>query len=388
MNFTSIWNHTCLPFTIGVRESPRNGGGFPDCMPFELVLDSTTGVLMQRSDPSVTAALGAAYAAGSLLGTAMDDTPLGRRYAEDFVGYLETLHPLNGLRVLEIGAGRGYLLCRLKNAGAIPLGVEPGDANRHHWSRHGVHVISKPFPCPEAAGPFDLIVAYALLEHIEDLTPFLQAVKAALAPGGLFVVSVPNCEPYIAAGDPSMLLHEHFSYFTRKSLERTLAIHGWTTIDTRLASYGGAIYAASRLGGGAEVPSVSKEDVGEALAYGNKCRELVASIGQRVEALAETGKSLGIYCPARGLAVLPVSGQYRFFDDDPELTGRYYPPFAAPVEPRSALLTHSVDELWILSRTFGRSLAAVLQPELPATVIRLPDDIAGEHACGSPEWAP
>jgi hypothetical protein len=185
-----------------------------------------------------------------------------------------------------------------------------------------------------------------------------------------------------------MLLHEHFSYFTRASLTRTLAAHGWSTFDARLAGYGGAIYAASRPEVRIDAPAHSSADLREAQVYGDKCRQLVATVAQRVESLAEAGKSLGIYCPARGLAILPLAGPYRFFDDDADLTGRYYPPFDAPVENRAALLARPVDELWILSRTFGQRLATALQPDLPATVIRLPDELARPEGLGGPMGQP
>jgi len=50
----------------------------------------------------------------------------------------------------------------------------------------------------------------------------------------------------------------------------------------------------------------------------------------------------------------------RFFDDDPRVAGRYYPPFAIPVENRAALIARPTDQVLILSRSFGQRIGESL----------------------------
>ena len=50
----------------------------------------------------------------------------------------------------------------------------------------------------------------------------------------------------------------------------------------------------------------------------------------------------------------------RFFDDDKLLHGKYYPPFDIPIESRRSLIERPVDELVIMSSSFGERLKSEL----------------------------
>jgi hypothetical protein len=69
----------------------------------------------------------------------------------------------------------------------------------------------------------------------------------------------------------------------------------------------------------------------------------------------------------------------RWFDDDPALHGRFYPPIPIEVESRDALLAHPVDELLIASWTFGEALREQLAENsaLVGTRIRTFGDVLG-----------
>lgn len=377
-----LWRTEALPFAVGCTMTPHNPAGLPDVYPFLLALDAQRGLLVQEPAPGLAGLLDRAYATGSLLGTAMDGTALGSRYADDFLRFIATIRPLAGTRVLEIGAGRGYLLHLLLQNGADAVGIEPGTQNAPHWKRLGVSVIPESFPSPAIEGVFDLVLGYAVLEHVADLDGFLRAVRRHLRDDGTAIFSVPSSAEYIGSGDPSMLLHEHFSYFTEASLRRALAASGFAVRGLRRAGYGGALYVAAVPAARivADVPEAG--ELAEARAYGARVETLRNTARTMLRALAAAGKRVGIYCPARALALLDPSASLRFFDDDPELQGRFYPPFACAVESRQALIADPVDELWIMSRTFGPKLQAQLaaEPALRTCRMRLPDDLAASRA--------
>lgn len=379
-----LWRTEALPLTVGCTDAPHNPAGLPDTFPFTLALDRRLGLLVQTPEPGLETLLDRAYAAGSLLGTAMDDTPLGRGYAEDFLRFVAQFGEIRGRRALEIGAGRGYFLRLMADAGADAIGIEPGMQNAPHWQRFGVRVVADSFPSPKLADKFDLIVGYAVIEHVSDMESFLAAVRRQLRPDGCAIFSVPNSTEHIASGDPSMLLHEHFSYFTEMSLRRTLEANGMAVVGLARAGFGGALYVAAKHGEAAIDDAPAASELAHARAFGEKIGRLQASVRRRLDDIRVAGKRLGIYCPARALALLESADAIRFFDDDSELHGRFYPPFGCPVEARGALLDDPVDELWIMSRTFGPKLRKQLsgEPALRGCRIRLPDDLvpAGEPA--------
>jgi SAM-dependent methyltransferase len=378
--------HLChiedLPFTVAPSRTPHNPLDLPDVLPFDLCLNRELGLLEQPPNPTVMQHLETAYRAASTIGSAMDDTGLGRLYADDFVSYMTEVCDITDRRILEIGAGRGYLVRRLTDLGGNAIGIEPGLDNASHWRRHRVNVIAEYFPSPQAPGPFDVIVAHGVLEHVPTPKSFLAEVQAHLAPCGHFLAAVPDCTEPVASGDPSMLVHEHFSYFTEGSLRRALEANGLRVTDLRKAGFGGALHVAATPGktGAGCLPAAT--ELAEARAFGDKLRRLRARFQSRLDATRAAGKRVGIYCPARALALLDSAAGIRFFDDDPELHGKFYPPFGSPVEPRSALLGDPVDELWIMSRTFGPKLREQLrrEPALRGCRIRLPGDFmpAGE----------
>jgi hypothetical protein len=71
--------------------------------------------------------------------------------------------------------------------------------------------------------------------------------------------------------------------------------------------------------------------------------------------------SLGIFCPARALYLLNLEIEVRFFEDDLRQIGKYLPPLTQPIEGRKELLENPVDNLIIMSRTFGSRILESLR---------------------------
>jgi 2-polyprenyl-3-methyl-5-hydroxy-6-metoxy-1,4-benzoquinol methylase len=368
-----------LPFCVGASASPHNPAGLPDTYPLTLEFDDELAQLRVRHTPDLERLLTQAYRLGELMGTPLADTALGIGYVDDFLSFVQAQRPVVG-RALEIGAGAGFLSARLAQLGWQVDTLEPGSGYEEYWKRYGIQVIRDFFPSRAAQGPYDLIVAYAVLEHVEDQRSFLGHVAAHLSRGGMFVLAVPDCTAEIAAGDPAMLLHEHYYYFTLGALRRGLEAAGFRMATMRNAGYGRSLYAAAFVDRDAVAAAATAEELGELQGFGPRCAHYVDAVATRLDRLRADGLSLGVYCPSRALALLPQDMSLRFFDDAPELQGKFYPPFAAAVESRQALLASSTDELWIMSRTFGSRLAAALRPQLPATRIIVIDELVDVSA--------
>lgn len=369
-----------LPFTIGVYDVPVNPQNFPSLLPLSLGVSLRSGLVSQLPSADVRHFLNLAYSEGSLLGTAMDDTPLGRPYAEDFLAFIrETINP-SGTRFLEIGAGRGYLLKRLQGEGASVLGIEPGSNHAAAWKAYEVTVLNEFFPSKAITEQFDFISGYAVLEHMEELDDFLQAVRRQLKPGGTVAFAVPDCGEFIAQGDPSMLVHEHWHYFTAESLRAVMETAGFRVVHHRTAGYGRVLYVAATVSHDDKSPCGANEEIEKARQFAAKCSRLRRWTAHQVNRLEEQKRSLGVFVPGRALALLPPHCDVRFFDDDTHLHGRFFPPFSSAVEDRQSLLRRPVDELWILSRSFGPRLALDLAAagELKRTRIRTIVEIASE----------
>ncbi len=176
-----------------------------------------------------------------------------------------------------------------------------------------------------------MIVLFGVLEHVTDPAAFACHVIQHLKPGGSALFAVPNCGPAIEAADMSMLIHEHHSYFTERSLQRTLATAGAANVSIRRAGYGNVLYAQIRQGAPARSTRPAYDEVAGLLSFGERIKFVREIFSRRARHAAQAEGGLGIFCPARGLNILPPNENYRFFDDDAELHGRYYPGFAVSV---------------------------------------------------------
>jgi SAM-dependent methyltransferase len=368
-----------MPFCIGACERPENPEPFPDTYPIELCVNEDLGRLELIGTEGLEALLKSAYGIGIEMGTPSDNTDLGKPYVMDFLAFLEDSVDHKG-RALEIGAGVGYLSKLLAGNGWRVDSIEPGKGYGRHWERHGVRVINEFFPSPSTRGPYDLIVFYTVLEHIKDTQAFLTTLADHLAPDGQIVLSVPDCSLEIQAGDPSMLIHEHFQYFTPDSLKRTL-LHARFDPVIRSSGFGRSIYACATLGGSRGDSEISGNELSMVRDYARKVSRLRSGFREKLTSLLSQG-SVGIYCPARALALLSRRHQVRFFDDAAALHGMYFPPFAARIESRDELARNPPDVLFIMSRTFGNNLFTALRPLLPNTRMFQMDEILRDHNPG------
>ena len=365
------WTVPSLPFIYRPLESPSNGPGIPDALKLILGLDRDTGRLHQVPHPAVAAALDKAYHAGSEIPGMMEETGIGREYAEDFLTLLTatTGRPrFDGKRVLEIGCGTGYLLSRLQELGARVQGIEPGPHGQLGARKYGVPVLQDVFPSDQITETFDLVVLYLVLEHLPDPVAFLEAVRRTVSPGGSAVIVVPDAEPFLAEGDASILFHEHYSYFTADTLAATLHRAGAGSVRCEHSRLSRLLFALARFEG----PEVTIP-VADGFVQAHRFRTSVARTSARLAAWFAEARALGetvaVYVPGRfvnyaSLAGIPTDG-LRFVDDSPALRGRYFPGISVPVESMDELVIRPTDRVLIMSASFGAKIRARLAPLLP-----------------------
>jgi 2-polyprenyl-3-methyl-5-hydroxy-6-metoxy-1,4-benzoquinol methylase len=362
----ATWDLGMLPFQIGHRSKPSNAPS-PDWLPFVVGVDEQTGLVVQCPNQETSRSLADAYRMGSQMGTPFRDEGVGRPQLDDFLAFIEDSLPasaLSGLDVLEIGCGDGALLARLLAAGAKVVGVEPGESAARFARERGLEIHAEPFdPGRFGAERFDLIVHHTVLEHVERPVAFLAAQCGLLRDRGRIVCGVPDCGAALSHGDLSMLVHEHWSYFDAHTLAHVAELAGARVVTTREATSEGAIYCAFER---ADTPTPTRPDP---MPYIARAQQTLDTLAELVARAARAG-SVGVYCGGRfvnyfALATRPLGDPpaMRWFDDDPALHGRFYPPVPIPIEDRDQLVAHPVDRLLIASWTFGSQLRDQLASE-------------------------
>lgn len=369
------WSVGDLPFIFKPLSSPHNPDGLPDRLPFIVRVDPGTGTFIQESNPAVSAFLARAYSLGSTITGQMDEEGIGRGYADDFLDFImgqRKPSDFRGKRILEVGCGTGFLLHQLATHGAHVLGIDPGD---HARAKYDVPIIRDFFPSPAITGPFDTIIAFAMLEHVEEPVSFLDQLFTLLAPGGDILLGVPDCGPYLESGDISCLFHEHWSYFDDESLARTARRAGGIAVDVSAGRFGGMLFARVRQqreqDRGAD--TYVETDAAEQLnAFRTRAEEALDVVARYFFEARDAGESVGVYVPGRIVNALCAGNvpmeSCRFFDDSPLLKGSYYPGVPVPVEDRNDLIARPTDRVLIMSRSFRHVIGKGLREQLPASI--------------------
>lgn len=114
-----------------------------------------------------------------------------------FGGDSRNVRPLAGKRALDAGCGAGLLCEPLARLGAAVTGVDAAAENIAAAQPHSDAMgLAIEYRCGELAAlglsGFDLVCSLEVLEHVADKAAFVASLAAALAPGGLMVLSCPN----------------------------------------------------------------------------------------------------------------------------------------------------------------------------------------------------
>jgi glycosyltransferase involved in cell wall biosynthesis len=141
-------------------------------------------------------------------------------------------------RVLELGCASGELARRMRKLGHRVTGVDNKilEGVEDHVDELVVTDLDAGLP-ESVRGPFDVVVAADVLEHVARPGALLDTVRERLAPGGRVLVSVPNFAHWyprlrVAAGrfdyDRRGILDAgHLRFFTGASFERLARRHGY-----------------------------------------------------------------------------------------------------------------------------------------------------------------
>jgi SAM-dependent methyltransferase len=112
-----------------------------------------------------------------------------------------------GKRVLDAGCGAGYGSAELAQSALSVVGVDRA-AEAIDFARAAYRFPNLRFErascasLPHPDGAFDLVVAFEVIEHLENWREFLEEARRVLAPTGQFMVSTPNRLYYTESRGP------------------------------------------------------------------------------------------------------------------------------------------------------------------------------------------
>lgn len=146
------------------------------------------------------------------------------------VSVLRSVFPDGKLKLVEIGCGSGSLLPAAAEFGDV-VGVETSPDLSAVARQRGFTVLSGSLPdqLPLAAGYYDGVLLFDVLEHVDDDREALSAAGRILRPGGLLVCTVPAYQWLWSSHDE---LVGHRRRYTARCLKRVARDAGFHPLRT------------------------------------------------------------------------------------------------------------------------------------------------------------
>ncbi len=171
------------------------------------------------------------------------------QHCQDYAAYMVERFRLNNQsQIVEIASNDGYLLQYFKQRDIPVLGIEPAESVAVVSRQKGITTLTKFFGTQTArelaaAGTrADLLLGNNVLAHVPDLNDFVGGLKVMLKPEGVITMEFPHLVRLMREIQFDTIYHEHFSYFSFRTVEQVFAHHGLTLFDVEeLPTHGGSL---------------------------------------------------------------------------------------------------------------------------------------------------
>ena len=143
-------------------------------------------------------------------------------------------------RWLDVGCSAGFVVKASQDAGFESHGIDI-DPDGLDYAKNKLNLTNVSQTTIEDAAfedaSFDVISAYDVIEHVENLHTFTAQLKALLAPDGLIDLITPNLNHWTVPSDlkrwKEIKPSEHLYYFNKQNLQNLLRRHNLKIIQTR-----------------------------------------------------------------------------------------------------------------------------------------------------------
>ncbi len=291
--------------------------------------------------------------------------------------------------VAEVASNDGYLLQYFQARGIPVLGIEPAANVAAAASDLGIPtevVFFGEETARDLAGRHrraDLLIGNNVLAHVPDLNDFVRGLAVMLAPGGVLTMEFPHLLRLVEHNQFDTIYHEHFSYFSFRSVTDVFAHHGITLFDVEeLPTHGGSIRIYGKHAGDKSHPVSPRvqavRNAEEAaglgrletyLAFGERVKDTKRQILRFMIDAKNDGRSIvGYGAPAKGNTLLNYCGVGTDFLDytvdlSPHKQGRFLPGTHVPIHAPDTIRDTKPDYVlilpWNLAHEISRQMSYI-----------------------------
>ncbi|MDE3076558.1 MAG: methyltransferase domain-containing protein, partial [Chloroflexota bacterium] len=152
--------------------------------------------------------------------------------------------------VVDIGSNDGTALAAYQSLGTRVLGVEPAENVAGIALDNGIPTVTRFFNEETAEaivrehGQASLITAAGVFFHLEELHSVVRGIERLLKDDGVFCVQAIHLGGIIENLAFDQIYHEHLCYYTLRSLEHLLGLHGLEVFAAQVVPiHGGSLEA-------------------------------------------------------------------------------------------------------------------------------------------------
>jgi predicted TPR repeat methyltransferase len=278
--------------------------------------------------------------------------------------------------VVDIGCNDGTLLGGFQRHGVRTLGVDPASNLAELTSGNGIDRFTGLFAAATAEeivskwGPASLITATNTFPHIQDLNDFIQGIKTALVPGGVFVIEMHYLLDLIEQVAFDTVYHEHISYWALGPMKQLFERHGMSIVDAeRVPLHHGQLRVHVKRQADADISTGVEKILAQEKAAGldqfdtylrfaDRAQKIKKDLHQILVRFREQGRRVAGYgAPAKGntlLGFLEIGPELLPYivDRSPLKQGLYTPGMHIPVVPTERLLADQPDYVLLLAWNF------------------------------------
>jgi SAM-dependent methyltransferase len=138
------------------------------------------------------------------------------------------------LRVADVGCGTGGFLRHLQASGIRSVvGFDYGESTLRFLEQDGLegHAIDLEQPFRLAGGPYDVVCALDVMEHVDGEAPFLDSLRQSLEPKALLILTLPAHAFLFSRWDRKL---RHFRRYSRAAAASLVERNGFRVLE---ASY-------------------------------------------------------------------------------------------------------------------------------------------------------
>jgi len=135
--------------------------------------------------------------------------------------------------LLDIGAGTGYFLNKIKQSGWNVTGIEKAEIPRQQTKeRFGIECFESEYLFKTIPETFDIVTMWHVLEHVQNLNETVKQIHSILKPGGAAIIALPNKNStdakYYKENWAAYDVPRHLWHFSADDFEKLVNNHKFT----------------------------------------------------------------------------------------------------------------------------------------------------------------